>query len=368
MGWEPSAATALFLNGHYLDRDKDAPPATDNVQVLLKRPAFSQLARIPTYRDLGVDLDGGQDLAKGFTLKAKGFWHGHVDDYESYKDQEYEQKIATSRYDDTHRERDEERDGRDDRRFREAGLARDAERRPGEPDGRPGLARVVRHRRERLRRAEGPLPTLSQLYSSKGGNTNLKSERTVNTTASVSHPVGSAVRLELGGFYYDVSDMITRNGSNATNAYQNVGKVRMAGFEAIVEATPLPGLSLRADYMYVNARGQSDVSVSDDVTNVPAHKAGFFAEYTVPGPKTLLDLDMVYVGSMYSSLPSPAYPTDPVKKVNDFVLFGAKVTQEVVKGVRAHVSVRNLFDTDDESEAGSPGSGRTFAVGAAATF
>ena len=71
------------------------------MQVFLKRPAFSQFARIPTYRDLGVDLDGKHQLAPGLTLKAKGFYHEHVDDYDSYKDQEYREKIAMSRYDDS---------------------------------------------------------------------------------------------------------------------------------------------------------------------------------------------------------------------------------------------------------------------------
>ena len=47
VGWEPSAATALFVNLHYFDRDKGAPPSTDSVQVFLKRPAFSQFNADP---------------------------------------------------------------------------------------------------------------------------------------------------------------------------------------------------------------------------------------------------------------------------------------------------------------------------------
>jgi iron complex outermembrane receptor protein len=101
LGFEPSAATAVFLKVHCFDRDKGAPPATDVVQVLLRRPAFSQLARIPTYRDLGVDLDAKHQLGANLTLKAKGFWHEHVDDYESYKDPAYTETIAISRYDDS---------------------------------------------------------------------------------------------------------------------------------------------------------------------------------------------------------------------------------------------------------------------------
>ncbi len=71
---------------------------------------------------------------------------------------------------------------------------------------------------------------------------------------------------------------------------------------------------------------------------------------------------------MYTSLPSPIYPNDPVKEIGGYFLLGAKVTQEVVKGVKLHVAVRNFLDADYESESGFPGQGRTFAVGAAATF
>ena len=71
---------------------------------------------------------------------------------------------------------------------------------------------------------------------------------------------------------------------------------------------------------------------------------------------------------MYSSLPSPIYPNDPVKEVGGYTLLGAKVTQEVVKGVKLHVAVRNFLDADYESESGFPGQGRTFAVGASASF
>ncbi len=441
LGFEPSAATAVFLNVHYFDRDKGAPPATDVVQVLLRRPAFSQFARIPTYRDLGLDLDAKHQLLPNLTLKAKGFWHEHVDDYESYKDQAYKEKIAISRYDDslgggsllaewqssstntlrasfhlkddTHRERDDAylpfaesssitgSVGLEDTWAISKSLSAvagvsydwfgvsDAERNvtdgttgdfvrqdalptPSDDLVNPMAGLVWRSAAGTVVNAavarKGRFPTLSQLYSSRSGNTNLVSEKSLNTTASVSHPFGADVRVELGGFYYDVTDMITRNGSSVTSTFQNVGNVRMAGFETIVEVTPLPGLSLRADYTFVDAKDSSAVRVTDEVTNVPRHKAGFFAAYTVPGPGTLLDLDAIWLGSMYSALPSVAFPNDPVKEVDGYFLLGAKVTQEIVKGVRLYVSGRNLLDEDYESEAGFPGAGRTFSFGASATF
>ncbi len=441
LGWEPSKATALFLNVHLFDRDKGAPPATDAVQVFLKRPAFSQFSRIPTYRDLAFDLDGRHEIARGLTLKAKAFHHEHVDDYESYRDQTYRERIAISRYDDsltggsllaeweaapwgtfrlaahlkddTHRERDDaylpfaesssttgsvglegsftltgqlsavagvsydefdvscaERnvtDGSTGDFVRQDALAT-----PSDDQVNPMAGLVWRSPSGTVVNAslarKSRFPTLSQLYSSKSGNVALASETSMNATASVSHPLGANVRLEAGGFLHDVSDMITRNGSSATNLYLNVGKVRMAGLETVLEVTPLPGLTLRADYTLVDAKDRSDLRVTDDVTTVARHKAGLLASFRIPGPGTLLDLDALWLGKTYSSLPSVAYPTDPVKEVDGDVLFGAKVTQEVAKGIRVWVSGRNLLDEDTESEAGFPGLGRTFSFGASATF
>ncbi len=441
VGWEPGPATALFVNLHVFDRDKGAPPATDSVQVFLKRPAFSQFARIPTYRELGVDLDGRHEIAPGVTLKAKGFWHAHVDDYASYRDETYSERIAVSRYDDTlaggslvgewkaaewttlrlaahlkddtHRERDDaylpfaesssltgslglegtftltkglsavagvSRDSfevRDATRNVTDGSTGDFVRqdRLATPDDalvNPMAGLVWRSASGTVVNAslarKGRFPTLSQLYSSKNGNTALESEKSLNATVGLSRPLGSAVTVEVGGFWYDVRDFITRNGSSATNTYRNLGRTRMAGLEAILTATPLPGLSLRADYTFVDARDRSEGRVTADVTNVPAHKAGFSARYALAGPGPVLDLDALWVGSMYSSLPSPAYPKDPVKVADGYLLLGAKVTQEVAKGLRLHVSARNLLDADYEGEVGFPGPGRTLSVGAAATF
>ena len=91
---------------------------------------------------------------------------------------------------------------------------------------------------------------------------------------------------------------------------------------------------------------------------------------TLPLPllSTPVPLAAAWLGSMYSSLPSVAYPKDPVKESAGYVLLGGKVTQEVLDGLRLWVSGRNLLDEDYESEVGFPGVGRSFSFGASATF
>ncbi len=53
-------------------------------------------------------------------------------------------------------------------------------------------------------------PTLQELYSSKGGNPDLKAEQSVNTTFGVNHAFGNLAWAELAYFYHDISDWITR--------------------------------------------------------------------------------------------------------------------------------------------------------------
>ena len=84
-GIEPEGGE-YYINFHYIDRDKGYPPKVDAVTVFLDRPAFSHFAELPLYKDWGIDLSGQQKIIDELTLKAKLFYHNHVDDFESYSD------------------------------------------------------------------------------------------------------------------------------------------------------------------------------------------------------------------------------------------------------------------------------------------
>ena len=100
IGVENSPDSAFWVNLHYLDMTKGMPPATDNVSVFLNRPQFSQFARMPAYRDRGVDVDLKQRLSRKLLLKAKVSHHDHQDNYDSYTDDTYTQKMARSTFKD----------------------------------------------------------------------------------------------------------------------------------------------------------------------------------------------------------------------------------------------------------------------------
>jgi len=98
VGIEPSAATEVYLNFHYITTEKGASPNIDTVNVFTD---FSQFARITAYDDWGVDLSAEHAFNDRFNLQTKVYYHDHEDEYTSYSDQTYADAIALSTYKDS---------------------------------------------------------------------------------------------------------------------------------------------------------------------------------------------------------------------------------------------------------------------------
>ena len=441
VGIEKESGAAYWANLHYLDLSKGGPVSLDSASVFLKRPAFSHFAKIPLYRDTGIDLDLRQPLGASFVLKGKVFYHDHADDYDSYSDQIYATKIATSTYkdklfgataigelqtgadnwlrmavnakEDSHRERDDSYlpfaesvstttslGIEDEWRFSErlsitAGVSRDwfdvtsAERNvtastngdfvrqdplpePNTASWNPMVGVTWRlGDTTRLFASAGRktrFPTLGQLFSSKSGNTELEAERSTNLVVGVVHPFGDLLNVELSAFDYDVSDMITRSGSTAIDQYLNYGKVRMTGGELSADLYPGANLAFHLDYTTNDARDRSAGRVTDKVLAVPKRRATVGVRAQAPGWGTRLDLTALFMGEVYSPLPSIKYPTDPVRKTESYTVVDLRVSQDVGLGLDAYLFVQNLFDRDYEPEVGYPAPGRTAGIGVAARF
>jgi len=211
-------------------------------------------------------------------------------------------------------------------------------------------------------------PTLDELYTSKGGNPNLATEKSWNYTLGVSRPFSTYATAGLSLFYYDITDMITKDGETHLGTNYNLGNAQLSGVEVNGEVYPLDGLILRADYTYEDARNRSAGRVTDNVTYVPNHKLDFEVQYLVPMVKTKLNLNMIYVGETYSQLPTPSSPTQATLKTSDYTIFNFKVTQPFLKYFEAYVAVNNIFDTNYAPEVGYPAPGRSFWLGVSAKF
>ena len=127
-------------------------------------------------------------------------------------------------------------------------------------------------------------PTLQQLYSSREWEPALSSEKSLNYTVGVDQALGKVGRMEFALFYYDVTDLISRDAPGVLGVYQNYGNVKRMGFELGGSVSPLDGLLLRGDYVYIDSQNESNGRVTDDVTFSPNHKVDLGAAiYHSPG-------------------------------------------------------------------------------------
>jgi len=211
-------------------------------------------------------------------------------------------------------------------------------------------------------------PTLNELYSSKGGNTDLKSEKSWNYTLGVSRPFSTYAKAGLSLFYYDITDMISKDGDSHIGTNYNVGKVQFSGIEINGEVYPVEGLILRADYTYEDAQNRSAGRINDYVTFIPNHKLDLGVQYQIPQVKTQLNFDMIYVGETYSQIPTPSSPSLATLKASDYTVFNFKVSQPFLKYFEAYAAVKNILDANYQPEVGYPAPGRSFWLGVMAKF
>lgn len=441
VGIEPEGGE-YYINFHYIDRDKGYPPSVESVRVILDRPAFSHFAELPLYKDWGIDLSGQQKIIDELTLKAKLFYHNHMDDFESYSNYTFKEKIAISRYKDyliggflsadfrpvkwdilrfAFNYRNENHKDRDDiyLPFAEkmsntgsvalenefsliknlsvvAGASYDwfdvtkakkniTDKNTGDFISQDNLekpdmmdefnpmigATYILTDSTRLfgsiaRKVR--FPTLFYLYASRGGNLDLQAETSINYTLGVTHSFSSYARGELAFFYHDVDGFIARATPDRNAPYENFAKVGLAGFELTGEVNPVKDIMVRAGYAYTNAQDRSPNRVTTHFVNIPEHKVDVGVYYSIPYIKTRLDLTGVYMGEVYSQLPTPSAPTAKVIKVADYYIMNVRVSKSFAKYFESYVAINNIFDENYESESGYPAPGRNFYIGLAARF
>jgi iron complex outermembrane receptor protein len=211
-------------------------------------------------------------------------------------------------------------------------------------------------------------PTLSQLYSTKSGNTELNAEKSLNYTLGITQSFGSIADGELAFFYYDISDFISRDAPGTEGIYRNYAKISLAGFELSGEVYPTKDLIFKLGYTYNNGRDRSKDRVTDNVVFIPEHKIDIGVKYTIPYIITLIDLTGVYVSESYNQLPTPQKPDQEAIKTGDHFIMNARISKSFLKRYEAYLAINNIFDSDYESEYGFPCPGRNFYVGLSARF
>jgi outer membrane cobalamin receptor len=427
IGLDPWPGSEYYVNAHFITKEKGDPP---NIYGGRHRPSFSQVFdRITKYQDWGLDFSGQQKIFDSLTLKGKVFYHNHIDDYTSYQDINYDVETAISRFKDyiiggylvgdyrpvewdairfafhykgdSHQERSQEFLPFNDyfsttgsvaleNEFNlirnlsvVVGLSYDwfdvTEAATGKPDIMDGwcpmvgatytifdtklfgsIARKVR------------FPTLSSLYSSTSGNLDLTAETAINYTLGVSRALTEYAWAEVAWFYHDLADFIDR--PDRFSPYENFAKIGLTGIEITGQFYPLKDFSLWKDltlwasYTYNYARDKSVGRVTEKVRNVPAHKVDMGLHLTIPYIKTGLDLVGVYMGDIYSQLPTISSPTQATQKVGDYFTMNVRLSKVFFKYFEVYAAINNLFDRNYSSEYGFPAPGINYYFGLEAKY
>lgn len=443
IGVEPRSGSEYYLNFHLINREKEYPPSTDKVTVFAFRPAFSHFARMPRYDDWGIDLSGQQKVAEKLTLKAKLFYHDHMDDWTSYSDETFSDEIAISRYKDyliggaffadyrpaqwnilrfsynlkkdSHCGRDDEYLPYEESLSKTGSLAfeneftrvenlsvvlgasydwfRVTEARENVTDSQTGdflyhnelETGDTKHQLNPMigatynfgesTRFYGSIakkihfPTLSNLYSSRGGNIDLKPERAVNYTLGVSHIFEDKGEIEFSLYKHRITDFITWNKPYSSGGeLENVGKITLSGFEITGSFTPLEYLSFTGSYCYTRARDKSFNRATENVVDVPQDKIDFGIRYMIPYIKTQINLNTTYVSRYYSELPTVSDPFAEDVITDGYGITSLRLSKSFTNNLEGYIAVNNIFDKNYESEKWFPGPGRNFYVGIAIRY
>jgi outer membrane receptor protein involved in Fe transport len=221
-------------------------------------------------------------------------------------------------------------------------------------------------------------PTLQELYSSKGGNIDLKTEQSVNTTLGINRALGNLGWVEVAYFYHRVSDWIDKEGPERDDQYVNIGRINMWGIEFNSEFyLPIKDLVLNFDYMYNHARNPNHpwveydggmYHISDKVPNVPEHKFDVGLRYIVPRIGTKLNFNAIYVAKTYDQVPTIASPDDELRLTDSQMTFDFRITQPFMQHYEAYMAMQNMFDRDYEPEYGFPAMGRSVWFGLTAKY
>jgi len=191
----------------------------------------------------------------------------------------------------------------------------------------------------------------------------------VNTTVGIDHYFGKVAWVEVSYFYHDVTNWISRNQPGVGNTFVNFGGVTMEGFELSSEFyLPVKDLVLTFDYMYDDARDDSEGRVTNHVPEIPLHKVDTGLKYIVPRIGTKLNFDAIYVGKSYYQVPTISGPGNPLISNGTQMTFDCRISQKFMDHFEAYMAMNNMLDKNYMPEYGYPALGRTVWFGLTAKY
>lgn len=197
-------------------------------------------------------------------------------------------------------------------------------------------------------------PSLEQLYSTSGGNDNLKTERTYQYEIGLEQKLPGNSIISLTGFRTDAKNFIEKD---STDTNRNFQKYRFYGFEVAAQTRFIDNLVLRTSYSYMDSKDRSADATKDELQYRPKNKYTFEGWYDfsfglTPYVSVQYVSDQVTYDRIRASQ-SIAY------KMNDYTLVNVKLSQRFLKNrLNVYFGVNNIFDDNYETSYGYPQEGR----------
>ncbi len=137
----------------------------------------------------------------------------------------------------------------------------------------------------------------------------------------------------------------------------------MEGFELNSEFyLPVKDLVLTFDYMYDDARDDSEGRVTNRVPEIPLHKVDTGLKYIVPRIGTKLNFDAIYIGKSYYQVPTISRPQAHLISNGTQMTFDCRISQKFMDHFEAYMAMNNMLDKNYMPEYGFPAEGRTCLV------
>ena len=199
-------------------------------------------------------------------------------------------------------------------------------------------------------------PSLYYLYDPAYGNESLNPEESFGWDIGIEQYFFSQ-NLTFGAtyFYNKFTDMFGFD--YVTFKTVNINEAVTKGLEFSIEAKPVDGLSLKANYTYTDARDLSPNSANYDkkLLRRPESKVGLYTSYSFI-PKANINAEVIWVG-VREDINFSIYERTELKA---YVLFNLAAHYDVLDILRLNLRVENLFDTDYEEVYGYGIAGLSF--------
>jgi vitamin B12 transporter len=199
-------------------------------------------------------------------------------------------------------------------------------------------------------------PTMLESFSASPffrGNPALRPERARSLeTGLVQRLAHDRARLELTYFhnrFSDVIDLVTTDPATFEAAYANVGVTRARGIEVSADASPRPGLHLRAGYTFLDSRVLASERPDDIVFGLgrpafwrPRHSG--YAGGSYSRGRVTAEVNGLFVGAFADSDFGLFNP--PILENRGHHIWNARGTLRLATGASALIAIDNLTNAD----------------------